>query len=135
MGYTILLVDDSRTIRGAMERTFQMAKIPLDEVIEAGNGAEAIAVLKERWVDIVLADINMPVMNGIDLVHAMKADPEWREIPVAIVSTEGSQTRMNELRQAGIAGYLRKPCRPEEVRDLLHQILGAWGPTTPQAQG
>lgn len=126
MGYTILLVDDSETIRGAMERIFKMAKLPMDEVIQAGNGAEALEILKTRWVDIVLADINMPVMNGVDLVKAMKANAEWREIPVAIVSTEGSRTRMEELRQVGIAGYLRKPCRPEEVRDLLHEVLGEW---------
>jgi two-component system chemotaxis response regulator CheY len=126
MGYTVLLVDDSETIRGAMERTFRMAKLPMDEVIHASNGAEAIEVLSKRWVDIVLADINMPVMNGIDLVKKMKANSEWREIPVAIVSTEGSSTRIAELKSVGVAGYLRKPCRPEEVRDLLHKVLGQW---------
>ncbi|HSQ43277.1 MAG TPA: response regulator [Fibrobacteraceae bacterium] len=126
MGYTVLLVDDSETIRGAMERTFRMAKLPMDEVIHAANGAEALEILKTRWVDIVLADINMPVMNGVDLVRNMKSNSEWREIPVAIVSTEGSHKRMDELGHAGIAGYLRKPCRPEEIRDLLHQVLGDW---------
>jgi two-component system, chemotaxis family, chemotaxis protein CheY len=126
MGYTILLVDDSQTIRGAMERVFHMAKLPIEEVIEACNGAEALEILKTRWVDIVLADINMPVMNGIDLVKNMKSNTEWKEIPVAIISTEGSKTRMEELGKAGIAGYLRKPCRPEEIRDLLHKVLGEW---------
>jgi len=126
MGYTVLLVDDSATIRGAMERTFKMAKLPMEEIIHAGNGVEALEVLKTHWVDIVLADINMPVMNGIDLVRQMKANPEWREIPVAIVSTEGSKTRMDDLKIAGIAGYLRKPCKPEEIRDLLHKVLGQW---------
>jgi len=127
MGYTVLLVDDSETIRGAMERTFRMAKLPMDEVIHASNGAEAIEILRKRWVDIVLADINMPVMNGVDLVKNMKANPEWREIPVAIVSTEGSTTRIAELNSVGVSGYLRKPCRPEEIRDLLHKVLGQWG--------
>jgi two-component system chemotaxis response regulator CheY len=126
MGYTVLLVDDSVTIRGAMERTFKMAKLPMEEVLQASNGAEALEILKTHWVDIVLADINMPVMDGIDLVKRMKASPEWREIPVAIVSTEGSKTRMDELKTAGIAGYLRKPCKPEEIRDLLHSVLGKW---------
>lgn len=126
MGYTVLLVDDSETIRGAMLRTFQMAKLPMDEVIQAANGQEALEILANHWVDIVLADINMPVMNGVDLVNNMKANTEWREIPVAIVSTEGSQTRMDQLQQSGIAGYLRKPCRPEEIRDLLHNVLGEW---------
>lgn len=126
MGYTVLLVDDSETIRGAMERTFKMAKLPMEEVIHASNGAEAMEILKTRWVDIVLADINMPVMNGIDLIKGMKANAEWKEIPVAVVSTEGSTTRIHELENVGIAGYLRKPCRPEEIRDLLHSVLGDW---------
>lgn len=127
MGYTILLVDDSETVRGAMERVFQMAKLPMEEVIEAANGQEALDVLKSRWVDMVLADINMPVMNGIELIKAMKGNAEWKDIPVAVISTEGSRTRMDELKGVGIAGYLRKPCRPEEIRDLLHEVLGKWG--------
>ncbi len=126
MGYTILLVDDSETVRGAMERVFQMAKLPMEEVIEAANGSEALEILKKRWVDMVLADINMPVMNGIELIKTMKAHAEWKDIPVAVISTEGSKTRVDELKHVGIAGYLRKPCRPEEIRDLLYQVLGKW---------
>jgi len=126
MGYTVLVVDDSETIRGALVKAFGMAKLPMDEIIQAKDGQDAISVLRERWVDIVLTDINMPRMGGEELVHAMKVDPAFRDIPVAVISTEGSQTRMDTLRQAGIAGYLRKPCRPEEIRDLLHQVLGDW---------
>lgn len=126
MGYTVLVVDDSETIRGALVKAFGMAKLPMDEIIQARDGQEAIGLLRERWVDIVLTDINMPRMGGEELVHAMKADPAFKDIPVAVISTEGSQTRMDSLRQAGISGYLRKPCRPEEIRDLLHQVLGDW---------
>lgn len=126
MGYTVLVVDDSETIRGALVKAFGMAKLPMDEIVQAKDGQDAISVLRERWVDIVLTDINMPRMGGEELVQAMKADPAFKDIPVAVISTEGSQTRMDSLRQAGIAGYLRKPCRPEEIRDLLHQVLGDW---------
>jgi two-component system chemotaxis response regulator CheY len=126
MGYTVLVVDDSETIRGALVKAFGMAKLPMDEIIQARDGQDAISVLRERWVDIVLTDINMPRMGGEELVHAMKADSAFKDIPVAVISTEGSQTRMDSLRQAGISGYLRKPCRPEEIRDLLHQVLGEW---------
>jgi len=126
MGYTVLVVDDSETIRGALVKAFGMAKLPMDEIIQARDGQDAISVLRERWVDIVLTDINMPRMGGEELVHAMKADSAFKDIPVAVISTEGSQTRMDSLRQAGIAGYLRKPCKPEEIRDLLHQVLGDW---------
>lgn len=126
MGYTVLVVDDSETIRGALLKAFKMAKLPMEEVVQAGDGREALAVLKEKWVDMVLTDINMPNMGGVELLAAMKGDPNFKDIPVAVVSTEGSQTRMATLKEAGIAGYLRKPCKPEEIRDLLHSVLGEW---------
>jgi two-component system, chemotaxis family, chemotaxis protein CheY len=126
MGYTVLVVDDSETIRGALVKAFRMAKLPMDEVVQAGDGREALDVLKGKWIDMVLTDINMPNMGGVELLAAMKADPSLKDIPVAVVSTEGSQTRMASLKEAGIAGYLRKPCRPEEIRDLLHSVLGEW---------
>ena len=126
MGYTVLVVDDSETIRGALVKAFKMAKLPMEEVVQAGDGVQALAILKEKWVDMVLTDINMPNMGGVELLAAMKGDPNFRDIPVAVVSTEGSQTRMTSLKEAGIAGYLRKPCKPEEIRDLLHSVLGEW---------
>lgn len=126
MAYTVLLVDDSETIRMAMIRAFSMAKLPMDEIIQAPDGLKAMEVLRSRWIDMVLTDINMPNMGGMELVAAMKSDAELSEIPVAVISTEGSQTRIAELMQKGISGYLRKPCKPEDIRDLLHKTLGEW---------
>jgi two-component system, chemotaxis family, chemotaxis protein CheY len=126
MAYTVLLVDDSETIRMAMIRAFTMAKLPMDEVIQAADGVKALEVLRGRWVDMVLTDINMPNMGGMELVAAMKSDAELSDIPVAVISTEGSEARIQELKSKGIAGYLRKPCKPEDIRDLLHKTLGEW---------
>jgi two-component system chemotaxis response regulator CheY len=98
----------------------------MEEVFQASDGREALAKLKSVWVDMVLTDINMPNMGGVELLAAMKADPSLKDIPVAVISTEGSSTRIQSLQEAGIAGYLRKPCRPEEIRDLLHKVLGDW---------
>ena len=126
MGYTVLLVDDSDTIRGALVKAFSMAKLPMDEIIQARDGQEALETLRQRWVDIVLTDINMPRMGGEELLRAIKADPSLRDIPVAVISTEGSRTRIDALKEVGMADYLRKPCRPEEIRDLLHRVLGEW---------
>jgi len=126
MAYTVLLVDDSETIREAMVRAFSMAKLPMDEILRAANGIEALEILKTRWVDMVLTDINMPTMGGEDLVRAMKADAELSDIPVAVLSSDGSRGRIDRLNEMGIVGYLRKPCRPEAIRDLLHTVLGAW---------
>lgn len=126
MGYTVLLVDDSDTIRGALVKAFSMAKLPMDEIIQARDGQEALETLRRKWVDIVLTDINMPRMGGEELLRAVKADPSLRDIPVAVISTEGSRTRIDALKEVGMADYLRKPCRPEEIRDLLHRVLGEW---------
>jgi two-component system chemotaxis response regulator CheY len=126
MGYTVLLVDDSDTIRGALVKAFSMAKLPMDEVVQARDGQEALEVLKRQWIDIVLTDINMPRMGGEELIRAAKSDPSLKDIPIAVISTEGSRTRIDALREVGMADYLRKPCRPEEIRDLLHRVLGEW---------
>lgn len=126
MAYTIMVVDDSDTIRAVLGRALNMTKLEVDEVIEAVNGEDALAKLKKKWVDIVFTDIHMPQMSGIELVDAMMADPDLSEIPIVIVSTEGSTTRIEELQRKGIKGYLRKPFTPERIRDVIVQTLGGW---------
>jgi two-component system chemotaxis response regulator CheY len=126
VAYTIMIVDDSETIRAVLERSLAMTKLPIDSVIHAVNGKDALEKLKQVWVDIVFSDIHMPEMDGIALVAAMQAHPELREIPIVIVSTEGSSTRIEELKRKGIKGYLRKPFTPEKIRDVIIQTLGEW---------
>jgi two-component system chemotaxis response regulator CheY len=126
MAYTILLVDDSATIRNVLVQVFEMTGMPLGEVYQASDGIEALKVLEERWVDIAFCDINMPRMNGVELIRNMREHPEIKEVPVVVVSTEGSKTRMKELESLGVNAYLRKPCRPEQVRDVVHELLGEW---------
>jgi two-component system, chemotaxis family, chemotaxis protein CheY len=126
MAYTVMVVDDSETIRSVLERSLAMTKLPIDAVIHAKNGKDALEKLKHVWVDIVFSDIHMPEMDGITLVGAMQENPELREIPIVIVSTEGSATRIEELKKKGIKGYLRKPFTPEKIRDIIIQTLGAW---------
>jgi two-component system, chemotaxis family, chemotaxis protein CheY len=126
MAYTVMIVDDSETIRAVLERSLAMTKLPIDSVVHAVNGKDALVKLKQVWVDIVFSDINMPEMDGIALVAAMQEHPELREIPIVIVSTEGSTTRIEALRKRGIKGYIRKPFTPEKIRDVIVQTLGAW---------
>ncbi len=126
MAYTILVVDDSETIRAVLQRTLAMTRLPIESVIEAINGRDALEKLADSWVDIVFTDINMPEMDGISLVDAMIKNPEYKDIPVVVVSTEGSATRIEELRKKGVKGYLRKPFTPESIRDIILQTLGAW---------
>lgn len=126
MGYTIMVVDDSETIRAVLERTLRMTKLPLEDIIQAANGRDALEKLKDAWVDIVLSDINMPECDGVQLVDAMNADAALRDIPVVIVSTEGSVTRIEELKRKGVQAYLRKPFTPEAIRDVIVETLGDW---------
>jgi two-component system, chemotaxis family, chemotaxis protein CheY len=124
MSYNILLVDDSATVRAMVAKTLGMAKIPLHELHQARNGAEALAILADHWIDLVLTDINMPEMDGMELVRRMSEDEVLSRVPVVVISTEGSETRIEELRQHGIQGYIRKPFTPEEVTEVVGGILG-----------
>jgi len=126
MAYTVMVVDDSETIRAILERSLRMTKLPIDAIIHAGNGMEALEKLRDQWVDIVFSDIHMPEMNGTMLVNAMREDPGLRAVPIVIVSTEGSTTRIEELKKMGVRGYLRKPFTPEDIRDTIISTLGAW---------
>jgi two-component system chemotaxis response regulator CheY len=121
-----MVVDDSEIIRSMVQRSLAMTGLPLDAVVEAPNGKAALQLLENQWVDIVLTDIHMPQMDGISLIEAMQANPELKDIPVVIVSTEGSATRIDELKQKGVKGYLRKPFTPEKIRDVIVNTLGAW---------
>ena len=102
--------------------------------IKIANGIEALAQMATHAISVVLLDINMPVMNGVQLVHRVRDDERLRAIPVIIASTEGSEPRIPELMQAGARGYVRKPFRPEQLRDALAPFVGLAMPT-PSAVG
>lgn len=123
MGRSILVVDDSGIMRSMIRRTIAMAGLQVDEIYEAGNGIEAFAQLAGHDIDVVLLDINMPVMNGVQFLSRMHDDPRLCDIPVVVASTEGSETRIAELRAMGAKGYVRKPFHPEQIRDVLTPFI------------
>jgi len=118
------VVDDSETMRAVISRTLKMAEVPIKELFQAANGKEAIKVLEQEWIDLVFADINMPEMNGVEMVEHMAADGLLSTIPVVIVSTEGSQTRIDQLKEKGVRAYLRKPFSPEQIKNVVTEIMG-----------
>lgn len=120
----ILVVDDSPVTRKMVRRAIGLCGLEIGQVHEAGDGAEALARLAEHHVDLVLADINMPVMNGMELVERMNADPQHSKIPVIIVATPISEQRIERLLDIGARAYLAKPFRPEALKDLVLEILG-----------
>ncbi len=123
MSLRILIVDDSPIIRSVIEKNIKLSEVPVNQCLHAGHGQEALDLMDGQWVDLVFVDINMPVMNGVELVERMKADAVMKSIPVIIASTEGSETRIDALRQLGIAGYLRKPFTPEQFKELITTVL------------
>ena len=124
MAYNILIVDDSATVRAVIRKTLELADVPVAQLFQAANGAEALNVLSDEWVDLVFADLNMPVMTGIEMVERMSEDGLLARIPVVIVSTEGSQTRIQQLLERGVSAFIRKPFTPEELREAVGQVMG-----------
>ncbi len=127
MSYNILVVDDSAIVRQMVVKTIKMSGLDVGTFYQAGNGLEALKVLEKEWVDIVFADIHMPEMNGIELVEKMSEDNLLVSIPVVIVSSDHSQARIDELKARGIRAYMKKPFRPEGLRDIIDDVLGAVG--------
>jgi len=123
MSMKILVVDDSAVMRKLVIRSLEMAGIPVDQVRTAANGLEALAQLGENSFDLALIDVNMPVMNGIELVERIRGDVSTASLPIVIVSTEGSETRLAYLRSHSV-GFVRKPFTPE---DLVDAVIGAIG--------
>ena len=124
MSYSILIVDDSLPMRSVIKRTLKAAGYGNTDILEAANGQEAVDLLKNSWVDIIMTDYNMPVMNGLELIKIIKNDEVSKDIPVVIISTEGNESKIKEFMDCGAAGYITKPFTAEAIRDLIVKILG-----------
>lgn len=122
----VLIVDDSPVMRSFVRRTLMVAGLPMSECIEAGNGQEALCRLAGSRVDLILTDINMPVMDGQGFLQSLKADPQLSGIPVVVVSTDSTQQRVGELLGLGASGYIRKPFPPEKMSEVLGGIFPDW---------
>jgi len=124
MAYNILIVDDSFPMRAVIKKVIKASGFDIGELLEAGNGKEALQLMDQQWLDLVLTDYNMPDMNGLELLKAMKASDTLADIPVVIVTTEGSEPRVEEFRSQGAVAYIKKPFTPEQIKSHLNQILG-----------
>lgn len=118
----VLVVDDSDIIRRMIMKTLSLSELPVGRTFEAGNGREALEVLSEHWIDVVIADLNMPVMDGMDLLREMRNSNELDSTPVIVVSTEGASTRLAMLDDLGVATFVRKPFTPEQIRDAVRSL-------------
>jgi two-component system chemotaxis response regulator CheY len=123
MGINVLIVDDSSVMRKIVERSLrQAAKEPIDTVIEAGDGGEAIEKLNGSAVQVVFSDINMPNVNGLDFLRKLKETPH-STTPVIMVTTEGGEKTVLEAIQLGAKGFIKKPFTPAQMEAALAKAL------------
>ena len=122
MPFDILIVDDSMTTRALIKRALPLTGIKLGQIYEAESGAVALQRLAASPVSLVLTDLNMPEMDGAELIAAMDASPQLRNVPVVILSTEGSKPRLDQIQRPLVAGYLRKPFTPEQLKSVLCDV-------------
>lgn len=123
MSIRAMIVDDSSVMRKIVERSLRQAGLDLAEVLEAGNGAEALGLLQSKEVDLILSDINMPVMDGLEFVRQLQALNLPRKIPVVMITTEGSESHVVQALQSGAKGYIRKPFTADQVKEHVIPVL------------
>ena len=122
-GLRTLIVDDSAVMRKIVQRALRQAGFAIGEVLEAGNGFEALDVLRHQTVDLVLSDMNMPVMDGLEFMRQLGSVENARGVPVLMITTEGSESHVMEAISCGAAGYIRKPFTPDQMKQHVLPLL------------
>lgn len=123
MGKKIMIVDDSSTMRKIVSRSLRQAGIDVEEILEASDGQEALNTLADTNVDLILSDINMPNMDGLEFLRQKGADDGIKNIPVVMISTEGGADIIGEAKSLGAKGSIKKPFTPDKVNDTLGDLL------------
>ena len=124
MAYNILIVDDSALARAMIKRTIKLTELPAGDLYEADNGQSGLELLATHSVDLVLADLHMPKMGGVEMTTRIMANEQTCAIPVVIISAEPDHGQIDKLKHSGIKGYLAKPFTPEDLCHLLTELLG-----------
>ncbi len=119
MALDILIVDDSAAIRKILQRVLHQAEVPIGDVHEASDGKEALEKLASQKVGLILSDINMPNMDGIELLREVKAKDGLKDVPIVMITTEGSKAKVMEAVELGAAGYVRKPFTADQIKEKL----------------
>jgi len=119
----VLITDDSAAVRKILRRVMLQTELPLGNIYEAADGLEALRCLRFNTVNLILSDINMPNMDGLQLLRKLKRNAEFRHIPVIMITTEGGQAKVLEAVQKGAAGYVRKPFTAEQIQKKLQDLL------------
>ena len=123
MAKSLMIVDDSATMRKIIMRTMRMSGLEFDQPQEAGNGREALEKLNDGPVDIILCDINMPEMNGMELVRKVRELDSCSDTKIIMVSTESSNELIDNIISDGANGYITKPFTPEKFQEKLSPFM------------
>jgi len=124
MSCNVLIVDDSPILRACIKKVVKLAGVEEDHIFEAGNGREALDILETVWTDLVLLDLNMPVMDGEAFAREVRQNPDLADVAIVVVSTEGNQDRLARMRELGAVDTLHKPFEPEDLCQLISKLLG-----------
>ena len=119
----VLIVDDSSVMRKIVGRSLRQAGLEIQEVLEASNGSEALTVAREHPLDLILSDINMPMMDGLEFVRQLRRIEAAKDIPVIMVTTEAGEAHVVQALSSGASGYIRKPFTPEQIKELVIPLL------------
>ncbi|MEA3465479.1 MAG: response regulator [Thermodesulfobacteriota bacterium] len=123
MGKRVLVIDDSSTMRKIVSRSLRQAGLDFDKILEAGDGQEALDLLAKENVDLILSDINMPNMDGIEFLRQKKEIDGIKNIPVVMITTEGGADIIGEAKELGAAGSIKKPFTPDKINEVIGGIL------------
>jgi len=123
MGKKVLIIDDSSTMRKIVTRSLRQAGLDFDIILEAGDGAEALQLLQNEAVDIILSDINMPNMDGIEFLRQKSGNAALKAIPVVMITTEAGADILAEAKSLGAAGSIKKPFTPDQVSEIIGPLL------------
>lgn len=121
MTLRVMTVDDSKTMRDMVAYTLRQAGYVVNE---AEDGQKALAALRMSVVDLVITDLNMPNMDGISLIRALRKDLKFRAVPILMLTTEADAAKKSEGREAGATGWIVKPFSPEKLLDVVRRVCG-----------
>ncbi|MGH9395862.1 MAG: response regulator [Terriglobia bacterium] len=120
---SVLIVDDSSVMRKIVERSLRQAGLELEKVMEADNGMDALTHVRENPIDLIISDVNMPKMDGIEFLRQIQGIEKAKSIPILMITTEGSEQKVMEAISLGAKGYIRKPFSADQVRQQLSELL------------